>query len=80
MVQFETSMEMKRKFCLMENGYFGWASQAIESEDCVAMFLGARIMFVLRPAGNGLFRMVGECYLHGVGNCNYVPLTDIAII
>jgi hypothetical protein len=80
MAEFEKAMEMNRRFCLMENGYFGWVPQATEMKDCIAMFKGAKIMFILRAVGNGQFRLVGECYLHGIKSQEGTSLTEIAIV
>jgi hypothetical protein len=63
---FESRVEGDRRFCLMENGYFGWVPQTIQMTDRIAMFVGGKIMFVLRPVGDGNYRLIGECYLHRV--------------
>ncbi len=66
MAAFEREIEGKRRFCLMKNGYFGWAPQAIMMTDCVASFSGANQLFVLRPTDSGMYRIVGECYLRAI--------------
>jgi hypothetical protein len=63
---FERHLETDRRFCLMENGYFGWVPQAMEMTDRIAMFAGGNIMYVVRPVSGGNYRLVGECYLYGV--------------
>lgn len=62
---FESRVERGRRFSLTENGHFGWAPQAVENTDRIAAFVGGNILYVLRPVGNGTYRLIGECYLHG---------------
>jgi hypothetical protein len=77
---FEKHVENDRRFCLMENGYFGWVPQAIEKTDRIAMFVGGRIMYVLRPVGDGTYTLVGECYLYGASGPDGQEIGEIAIV
>jgi hypothetical protein len=52
---------------LTENGRFGLASSAaMEVGDMCCIILGTTVPFVVAPASNGCFRLVGEAYVSGV--------------
>jgi hypothetical protein len=44
----------------------GWAPREAEEGDCIFVFLGATVPFVLRPVGLGRYKLVGACYVHGI--------------
>lgn len=55
-----------RAFCTTTKQRMGMVPRAAKEGDSICVFLGAKTPFVLRPAGNGKYRLVGECYVHGL--------------
>ncbi|PVH74673.1 HET-domain-containing protein [Cadophora sp. DSE1049] len=60
-----------RKLVATREGRLGFVPLAVEVGDCVAVVLGARTPFVLRPGEvdgdfEGKYQLVGECYVHGL--------------
>ncbi|KAH0536965.1 hypothetical protein FGG08_006193 [Glutinoglossum americanum] len=64
----------RRKFATTRSGYMALVPPAAKIKDSVVIFLGASTPFVLRAdgesvdeAGGGqVYRLVGECYVHGL--------------
>jgi len=57
------------KFCVMITGYMALVPEEAEVGDEILAVYGARVPFVLRPVqGTDEYRLVGECYVHGVMN------------
>lgn len=60
----------KKRFYRTSGGFLGTAPdkipEPIQSEDCIAVVAGLAMPVVLRPDGNGVFRLVSHCYLHGI--------------
>ncbi|KAH6879268.1 heterokaryon incompatibility protein-domain-containing protein [Alternaria rosae] len=50
------------------SGYFGMAPVATRSGDVIAILLGCNCPVVLRPCDDGLYRIIGECYIQGLMN------------
>lgn len=48
------------------------------TDDCVCILLGCSTPILLRPESSGRFKVVGECYVHGVMNSEGLlgPLPD----
>ncbi|RYP57851.1 hypothetical protein DL770_010564 [Monosporascus sp. CRB-9-2] len=58
-----------RQFFGTSNGYMGRGLDEVQAGDIVVVLLGAKVPFVLRECGhNSHYRLVGECYLHGIMN------------
>ncbi|KAI1175099.1 HET-domain-containing protein [Nemania sp. FL0916] len=55
-----------RILCSTEKGYLGWAPDIARVGDAVVIVLGAGIPFVVRPVGDGTYKLIGESYIHGV--------------
>jgi hypothetical protein len=55
-----------RGICLTEEGFVGRVPLAAEVGDRVAVLYGAEVPFFLKECGNGMFKLVGECYIHGI--------------
>ncbi|KAH6865970.1 heterokaryon incompatibility protein-domain-containing protein [Alternaria rosae] len=51
---------------ITSTGMLGLGSEALLTGDVVVVLHGTSIPFVLRPAADGLWRLVGECYLYNV--------------
>ena len=54
-----------RKLCRTTNGILGMVPGGSEAGDRICMFYGGRVLYVLRPCGDGKHKFVGECYLDG---------------
>lgn len=56
-----------RAFCIISGGLFGMVPNNTLRGDVVAVFLGGRTPFVLRPiADTKEYQLVGPCYVHSV--------------
>ena len=56
----------RRVFNTEGKGYFGLGSGSIQRGDGVWVLQGGTVPFVLRKTPEGTFRIVGECYVHGI--------------
>lgn len=55
-----------RGVCLTEKGFVGRVPLTAEVGDRVAVLFGVDVPFLLREHGDGMFKLVGECYIHGI--------------
>ncbi|CAM1507511.1 Fc.00g071520.m01.CDS01 [Cosmosporella sp. VM-42] len=55
-----------RRFFTTEDGHIGTAPSSIQKEDIVCLLLGAYAPIVLRQTSLGSFKVIGECYVHGL--------------
>jgi hypothetical protein len=55
-----------RKFCVTRRGYIGWVPLAAREGDVLCYFEGNMLPFVIRGCEEGGYRLVGDCYLHGM--------------
>ena len=55
----------KRVFFQTSKGFLGLGPQLMQAGDVVCMLFRERVPFILRPK-DGYYRLVGECYVHGV--------------
>lgn len=55
-----------RSFCRTANGYVGYVPKETEPGDVVCLFYGATVLYVMRPDGDGHYRLVGECSMEGL--------------
>ena len=76
-----------KKFCTTDGNRLGMVPHAAKEGDIICAFQGAVTPFVLRPDGSGNYRLVGECYVHGLmdGKFSDVPgfmekLEDIVLV
>ncbi|KAN0113300.1 HET domain containing protein [Hyaloscypha variabilis] len=53
-------------------GYVGLGPAGMTEEDIVCIFYGAQVPYVLRPDGNNQFQLVGEAYIHGIMDGEYL--------
>lgn len=56
----------QRALITTRTGYLGLAAEAVHQGDVVAILLGCNCPIVLRPYGDNLFHVIGECYVHGL--------------
>jgi len=55
-----------RRLFRTQKGYLGVGPQSLEVGDVVVVLPGAGVPFVLRTAGDGRWRLIGEGYVHGI--------------
>lgn len=55
-----------RRLVGTRRGRIGLSVAAARDGDSIAVLKGCGMPMVLRPAGEGLWKVVGECYVHGV--------------
>jgi hypothetical protein len=51
---------------LTQSEMFGLGPNGMRADDVVVVLHGATVPFVLRPAEDGLWRLVGECYVYDI--------------
>jgi Heterokaryon incompatibility protein (HET) len=61
-----------RKIFVTSQGYLGLGPQHLQTGDVVALFEGADLPYVLRTRNNGGFELVGESYVHGIMNGEFI--------
>ena len=54
-----------RSFFTTDDGYVGLAPTATKLGDQVSVLLGCQSPLVLRPCGDGSYKVMGECYIDG---------------
>lgn len=55
-----------RRLCWTAKGYMGIAPAATQADDIVCIFFGGQVPHILRDAGEGHYKLIGECYIHGI--------------
>ncbi|KAI1271639.1 HET-domain-containing protein [Xylaria sp. FL0933] len=55
-----------RVLCRTKKGYLGWVPDITMVGDSIFIIMGAAVPFVVRPAGDGTYKLIGECYIHGI--------------
>jgi hypothetical protein len=60
------SVASGKRFVRTEKRYLGWANASSQIGDIICIFLGADAPYVLRPDGEDFYKLVGECYIHGI--------------
>jgi hypothetical protein len=54
-------------FCVSERGYAGLVPAGAAVGDSICVLHGGKVPFVLRETSRkGVFKMIGECYIHGL--------------
>ena len=54
------------RFCVTQDGYMGLVPTRAAKGDLICVFMGGAVPFVIRRTDNGQFRLLGECYVHGL--------------
>lgn len=77
-VAFEAAVT-GRRFGTTSKRHTGLFPRGTRLGDQICVFPGAHIPFVLRPqqTGGGTYRLVGECYVHGIMNDEVRQMTDL---
>ncbi len=67
------------KFVVTKRGYLGTVPNLGKVGDVVAIMKGGAVPFLLQRSTtrNGAFRVVGECYVHGIMNGEGISLPDV---
>jgi hypothetical protein len=60
------SFAAPRRFSLTAKDRLGLMPRTSKEGDLICILLGGAVPFVIRPAGKGTFKLLGDCYLHGV--------------
>lgn len=55
-----------RRFAGTEGGLIGWVPEESIEGDLVVIPYGSRVPLVLRSEGNSKYKLMGECYVHGL--------------
>jgi hypothetical protein len=55
-----------RCLCVTAGGYMGRVPYGSAVGDVICILLGGNVPFVIRECGEGCFRLIGECYIHGI--------------
>jgi hypothetical protein len=58
-------LKEKRPF-LSEYGYVGLGPSYMRPGDVIVVLNGANVPFIIRPADEGKYRFMGECYCDGI--------------
>lgn len=64
-----------RSFFRTKGGYMGLGPQILQPGDFVCVLAGGEVPFILRP-DHDYYKLVGECYLHGIMNGEAVRKQD----
>jgi hypothetical protein len=55
-----------RNLCVTAGGYLGHVPSGSKIGDKICILFGSAVPFVLREDKDGVFKLVGECYVHGI--------------
>jgi Heterokaryon incompatibility protein (HET) len=61
-----TSMLHERTFFITNSGFIGIGASSMRVGDDVYVLCGGRSPFVLRSVDDGHFKLIGDCYVHGI--------------
>jgi hypothetical protein len=73
----------KRRPFVSERGYVGLAPLNAETGDAIIIIYGAIVPFIVRHLSNGQSEFVGEAYVHGIMDGEYIeknPPTETFIL
>ncbi|PMD20424.1 hypothetical protein NA56DRAFT_704766 [Hyaloscypha hepaticicola] len=59
-------MNTNRRYFISKKGYLGLGPLGSKAGDLVVILFGLDMPFVLRPEDEGQYRIIGETYLHGI--------------
>lgn len=63
-----------------EHGYVGQFCLNVQVGDCVYIPLGSAVPYVIRPGSNKTYRLIGECYVHGIMNGEAFHISGASIV
>ena len=61
-----TLVSRYRRFGVTERGYYLLGPDVMQHGDVVVVLYGGRVPYVLRPEQGGRWKLLGECYMHGM--------------
>ncbi|KAL5944605.1 hypothetical protein ACKVV1_003415 [Pyricularia oryzae] len=72
------SDKLQRRFGGTEGRRIGWLPPVAEERDFICIFDGMELPYVIRPAGNGRYLLVGDCIIMGLmmGEGMQLPKTE----
>ncbi|PLB39822.1 uncharacterized protein BDW47DRAFT_102483 [Aspergillus candidus] len=59
-------MVLGRRVLRTRNGYIGLAPPGAQKGDQVVLLEGGRVPYLLRKVDDESYKLVGECYVHGI--------------
>lgn len=59
-------------FCRTTEGRLGWAAPHSRPGDMIYVVLGSKSPHLLRPQKDGTFKLIGQCYVQGIMNGEYL--------
>jgi len=65
-----------RAFIETKNGYMGIGPKSAQKNDLLCVLGGSQVPFVLRRVEINRYRLVGECYVHGIMNGEIVKAKE----
>ncbi|ERF76469.1 hypothetical protein EPUS_06131 [Endocarpon pusillum Z07020] len=69
----------RKRFCSTDNGRLGWTPDPAQEGDLICIFYGAKVPHVLRPCGDGRYRLLGGAYLHGMMDGEAMQMKDLKV-
>lgn len=66
-----------RRFGRTGKGYIGLFPEHSRAGDLVCVLLGSHVPFVVRRKSHKCFRLIGECYVHGIMNGEALHMTEL---
>lgn len=63
---------MYRSFLITTKGYLGLGRSSTRPGDIVTVLKGGNVPFVLRPCNDGFYTLIGESYVHGIMDGDFV--------
>ena len=76
-VAFEAAVK-GRRFGTTFKRYMGLLPRGADVGDQICVFIGGHIPFVVRPQErNGLYQLIGECYVHGIMNNQVTQMENL---
>jgi hypothetical protein len=67
------------RFFVSEQGYLGLTRGAVGAGDRVVVLFGTEMAFILRPFEDGKYRLVGEAYVHGIMDDEFLEKNPPAV-
>jgi hypothetical protein len=65
-----------RRLMTTAQGYLGLAPKRTVVGDSIFILFGCNVPLLLRPCGNGAYKLIGECYVHGSMNGEAIALFE----
>jgi hypothetical protein len=82
-VEYMTAMASnakERRPFVSRQGYLGLGPQSLEPRDLICIFFGANTPFILRKDWKSRYQLVGESYIHGIMDGEFMdqhPIPEI---